>query len=210
MHAPALRTLRRWLIAGLVVTAPLGLTIYILWWLFVRVDGLLGRFLYGAIGFRIPGVGLIMLVLVLLAVGWATERAVGGRVLTWWHDALERLPVVRNLYGASSRIVRTVFGGGRRFFREVVLIQYPSQGRWTVGFVTSDVESPLTKHVPNGITVFVPTAPNPTSGFLVVVPRHDTVTLPLTVEEGFTFVLSAGAVIPGTAPEPAQEQEASA
>ncbi|MEJ2187473.1 MAG: DUF502 domain-containing protein [Gemmatimonadota bacterium] len=201
MRQWTLRVFRRWMIAGLIVIAPLGVTVYILWWLFVRVDGLLGQFVYNAIGFKIPGLGLLMLVAVLLVVGWATERAVGNRILGWWQGWLDQVPVVRRLYGASSRIVRTVFGGGRRFFREVVLIQYPSPGRWTVGFITSDTPSPLTAQVENGVTVFVPTAPNPTSGYLVIVPRTEVISMPMTVEEGFTFVLSAGAVAP-TSPSP--------
>ncbi|MEJ2217238.1 MAG: DUF502 domain-containing protein [Gemmatimonadota bacterium] len=200
MRQRTLRVFRRWLIAGLIVIAPLGVTVYILWWLFIRVDGLLGQFVYNAIGFRIPGLGLLMLVVVLVGVGWATERAVGNRILGWWQSWLDQVPVVRRLYRASSRIVRTVFGGGRRFFREVVLIQYPSPGRWTMGFITSDTESPLTAHVEDAVIVFVPTAPNPTSGYLVIVPRTEVISMPMTVEEGFTFVLSAGAVAPPSPP----------
>ncbi len=200
MTQRTLRVFRRWLIAGLIVIAPLGVTVYILWWLFVRADGLLGQFVYNAIGFKIPGLGLLMLVAVLLVVGWGTERTIGNRLLGWWQSWLDQVPVVRRLYRASSRIVRTVFGGGRRFFREVVLIQYPSPGRWTIGFITSDTPSPLTARIDNAVTVFVPTAPNPTSGYLAIVPRTEVISMPMTVEEGFTFVLSAGAVAPPAPP----------
>jgi len=206
VNTPGLRTLRRWLLAGLVVTAPVGVTVIVLLWLFRTLDGILGEVLSNVLGFRVPGLGLLLLVLILLAAGWATERAIGSRVLGWWHDWLERLPLISRLYGASSRIVRTVFGGGKRFFRGVVLIQYPSPGRWSIGFVTSDTPSLLTEQVEDATTVFVPTAPNPTSGFLVIIPRRDTIPLPMSVEDGFTFILSAGAVAPAPAGAPLEPE----
>lgn len=195
-----LRDIRRHLIAGLVVIAPLGVTAYVLWWIFDRLDRLLGSYVYGGLGFRIPGLGIILLLGLLLAVGWGAERAVGSRILDWWQGVLRRVPVVRQLYGASSRIVGTVLGGNRRFFREVVLFEYPMEDRWALGFITAPAPPLIREHVENAVTVFVPTSPNPTSGFLIVVPESKITPLPMTVEEAFTFVLSAGAVVPdGTA-----------
>lgn len=188
---------RRRLIAGLIVIAPLGVTVYILWWLFTALDGILGRYLYGLIGFAIPGLGLILLLLILLAVGWAAEATVGSKVLDWWHAALDRVPLVSRLYNAMRRIVGSVFGTEeRRFFRSVVLFEYPSPGQWTLGFETGNAPRALDNRVANGITIFLPTAPNPVTGFLIIVPEAQVIRLPVTVEEGFTYVLSAGAVPP--------------
>jgi uncharacterized membrane protein len=190
------RALRRHLITGLVAIAPVGVTAFILWWIFQQLDNLLGRFLYPAIGRSIPGLGLLALLIILLLVGWTAERAIGNRIITSWHGMLERFPLTRGVYGASSRIFRTVFGAERRMIGQVVLVQYPSPGRWSVGFVTSRAPSTLGSLSPDPVAVFVPTTPNPTSGWMVIVPRAETIPLPMTVEQAFTYVLSGGAVIP--------------
>lgn len=191
------KALRRHLIAGLVVIAPVGITAAVLWWIFQRLDGLLGRFLYPVLPFPIPGLGLLLLLAGLVAVGWLAERAVGARVLAGWHALLERVPLARRVYGASSRIVRTVLGEEKRFFRDVVLVEYPCPGRWSLGFVTArspeELESRTGEEM---ITVFVPTTPNPTTGFLVMAPRRALVHVRMTTEEAFTYILSAGAVKP--------------
>ncbi|MDX1675487.1 MAG: DUF502 domain-containing protein [Longimicrobiales bacterium] len=198
---------RRRLIAGLIVIAPLGVTAYILWWLFTTLDGILGRSLYDIIGFEIPGLGLVLLVFLLLAVGWVAEATVGSKVVEWWHRALDRVPIVSRLYGATRRIVGSVFGSEeRRFFRSVVLFEYPSPGQWTLGFETGRAPRALENRIEDGVTVFLPTAPNPVTGFLIIVPAARIVRLPVTIEEGFTYVFSAGAVPPtgpmGTEPPP--------
>jgi len=190
------RALRRHLVAGLVVIAPVSITAFVLWWIFQRLDGLLGNIIYPAIGIQIPGLGLLLLLAILLAVGWAAERAVGARIVAWWHTLLERFPLTRRVYTASHRIVRTVFGEDQRFFREVVLVEYPAPGRWSLGFVTAPAPAVIRRHVEDGVTVFIPTTPNPTTGFLVVVPRGAVVPVPLTLEQAFTFILSAGGVTP--------------
>lgn len=195
------RLLRRRLIAGLVVIAPLGVTLWVLWWLFGLVDGILGNFVQLVFGFRIPGLGLILLVLILLGVGWLAEETVGAQILEWWHAALDRVPLVSRLYGATRRIVGSVFGGKeQRFFREVVFFEYPSRGQWTLGFVTGGTPAALQDRIEGGVTVFLPTSPNPVTGFLIIVPDDRIVRLPITVEEGFTFILSAGAVPPMAPP----------
>ena len=192
------KAFRRRMIAGLIVIAPLGVTLYILWWLFRTVDGILGRSVYDAIGFPIPGLGLLMLVALLLVVGWLAERTIGAQVFNWWNGLLERVPVVSRLYGATRRIVGSVFGGEeKKFFREVVLFEYPSPGQWTLGFVTGGAPKALDGRLKDGVTIFLPTAPNPVTGFLIIVPRERTIRLPVTVEDGFTYILSAGAVSPG-------------
>lgn len=202
------RWLRRRLIAGLIVIAPLAITFYVLYWLFSAVDGIIGRSLYSAMGVEVPGLGLVALLLLLLAVGWLAERTIGRQIVEWWQAALDRVPLVSRLYGATRRIVGSVFGGEeKRFFREVVLFQYPSPGQWTLGFVTGKAPRALDERLTDGITIFLPTAPNPVTGFLIIVPESEVIRLPVTVEEGFTYILSAGGVPPtgayGQEPAPA-------
>lgn len=191
------RLFRRRLIAGLIIIAPLGVTVYILWWLFTTLDGILGQTLSDVLGIAIPGLGLILLLFLLVAVGWVAEAALGSRVVNWWHEALERVPVVSRVYSATRRIVGSVFGGeGRRFFRSVVLFEYPSPGQWTLGFETGQAPRALENRLENGVTIFLPTAPNPVTGFLIIVPEARIIRLPVTIEEGFTYVFSAGAAPP--------------
>jgi uncharacterized membrane protein len=198
-------TVRRRLIAGMVVIAPVTATAFVLWWIFQLLDGLLGRFLYPALGaivgretVVIPGLGLLVLFVLLLSIGWAAERAVGSRVLAWWHSLLERIPLTRRIYGAANRIVRTVFGEDARPFKQVVLVEWPSQGRFSIGFLSGASPVSISGHVPGAVSVFVPTTPNPTTGFLVIIPAAQVRFLDLTVDEAFTFLLSAGAVTPET------------
>jgi len=196
------RTLRRRLFAGLAVIAPVAITVYVLRWIFLWLDGLLGKFIYPHIPVRIPGLGLLLLLAILITIGWAAERAVGRRIVAAWHNTLERFPLTRRLYTASHRIVRTVFGEDQRFFREVVLVEYPAPGRWSLGFVTSAAPSGTESHVEDGVTVFIPTTPNPTTGYLVVVSRKLLVPVDFTIEEAFTYLLSAGGVQPNSGASP--------
>jgi uncharacterized membrane protein len=201
------RLVRRRLISGLIVIAPLAVTLYVLWWLFRTVDGILGNSVYRIIGTEIPGLGLVLLLALLLGVGWLAEEAIGKQVAQLWHGVLDRIPVVSRLYSATRRIVGSVFGGEeRRFFKEVVLFEYPSPGQWTLGFQTGGAPRALDDRVENGVTIFLPTSPNPVTGFLIIVPEDRVLRLPVTVEEGFTFILSAGAVPPtgphGQEPKP--------
>ncbi len=200
--AEAGRTLRRRLIAGLIVIAPAGVTAFVLVYLFNWLDGILGRYLYWAIGKVVPGLGLLALLVVLVLVGWLAERAIGARVLALWHAWLERIPVARRVYTASNRIVRTMLSEKRSAFREVVLVEYPSDGRWSIGFLATEAPDAIRETTGESVTVFVPTTPNPTSGWLVVVPRERAVRLEMTLEEAFTYILSAGAVSPGEEADP--------
>jgi uncharacterized membrane protein len=189
------RIIKRRLIAGLVVIAPVTVTALVLWWIFQALD----RFLYPLLALIIPGdwvppgLGLVALVILLITIGWAAERAIGSRIVSWWHNLLEKIPVTRRIYGAANRIVRTVFGKDGRPFKQVVLIEYPSDGRWAVGFLAAPAPAVVREHVADSVSVFVPTTPNPTSGWLVIVPRSRVTLLSMTIDEAFTYILSAGA-----------------
>ena len=188
-------TLRRYFIQGLIVIVPLGVTAFVLTWLFQTMDGLLGPWLQPALGWSAPGVGIVVLTAFVLGVGLLVERTVGGRLVGLGERVLERLPVVRPVYRGSSRIVRTILGENRMAFREVVLFEYPGPGLWALGFVTGEaptVAEPVLSD--EGVTIYLPTAPNPMSGYLIVTERARVRSTDITVEEAFTFVLSAGTV----------------
>jgi uncharacterized membrane protein len=197
------RVIRRRLIAGLVVIAPVTATGYVLFWIFKALDGVLGRFLYPALSRVVPwinllpGLGLIALVLILVVVGWLAERAIGSRMLGWWQTLLERIPVTRRIYSATNRIVRTMLGRESRPFKEVVLVEYPSPGRWSLGFLAAAAPAAVREHVPDSVSIFIPSTPNPTTGWLIIVPRSTVRVLSMSVDEAFTVILSGGAVSEG-------------
>lgn len=192
------RALRRHLIAGLIVIAPLTVTAAVLWWLFQTTDSLLGRFLYPVIGRSVHGLGMIALLALLIVVGWLAQRTIGSRIIGAWNALLERIPIARRIYGAANNIVRTVFSREARPFKEVVIVEYPAPGRWSLGFLAARAPESVQNGPEEFVTVFIPTAPNPTSGFLVIVPRSFVRVIDMSVDQAFTFVISAGSVTPST------------
>jgi uncharacterized membrane protein len=189
------RKLRRSFFQGLAVIGPLGVTAFVLVWLFREADGILGEYLYPAIGRSIPGLGILVLCALLVLTGWLAQKAVGARLVSRWDDFLRRVPVARRIYSGSSRIVRTVLGEERFAFREVVLFEYPGPGLLSVGFISGPASSSAEERFGEpSVTVYLPTAPNPMSGYLVQLPRSRLQKLDVTPEEAFTYVISAGAV----------------
>lgn len=187
--------LRRYLLQGIAVIGPLGLTVFVLVWLFRRVDAILGQWLHPVLGWSAPGIGAVLLVILLVVVGWLVDRTIGSRLLRFGERLLSRVPVVRRLYAGSSRIIRAVVGDEKMAFREAVLFEYPREGLWSIGLVTGRAPSDA-RHLlaDEGVTIYLPTAPNPASGYLIIANRKDVRRTKLTVEEVFTYVLSAGAV----------------
>lgn len=196
-----LRRVRRFFFTGMVVLAPVGVTAFVLVWIFRRLDEILGGPMQDALGFRVPGLGFMLLGLAVLVIGWIVHQAAGRQVLHWWNRALSRFPVTGPIYNVASQIMQTIIKQ-KRVFRRAVLIPYPTDGIWAVAFVTS--ESPLLFNEVLGepcVNVFVPTTPNPTSGFLLIVPRARTRELNVSIEEAMKLVISAGAVQPSDEPE---------
>lgn len=199
----SVRSLRRYLFAGLAIIGPVGLSIWVLAWVFVRLDGILGRYLDPVLGWSAPGAGLVILLVLLLLVGWITERALGARIVAAWDSIMSRVPVARQVYRGSRRIFRTVLGEDRIAFQEVVAFEWPGEGHWTVGFVTGTPPAEVRARLDGeSATVYMPTAPNPASGYLVMMARSDLVPLDVSVEEAFTLIFSAGSVSVENPPSP--------
>lgn len=191
-----LNKLRRYLITGLVVIAPVGVTVFVLVWLFQRLDPILGRFLPGIGGRTIPGLGLFALFVLLISVGWFSQRAFGRRALGLWNRLLERVPFARRLHSASAQIVSSVLERDR-LFQHCALIEFPQDGTWVLVFETAPAPDEVETSIGEpSVSVFLPTAPNPTSGYLLMLPRSRVTRLQMPVEDGLKLVLSVGVARP--------------
>ncbi len=192
-----LQRLRRYFITGLIVIAPVGVTAYVLVWLFQRLDPILGRYLPAVTGREIPGLGLVALGLIVVSIGWISQIAIGRRLLRWWNGALARLPFARRIYSASAQIFQSVLDREEKLFRHCALIEFPGPGMWALAFETA-ASPPVLESVVGepSVNVFLPTAPNPTSGYLLVLPRSSVRRLPLSIEDGLKLVLSVGVSAP--------------
>ncbi|MFQ5704284.1 MAG: DUF502 domain-containing protein [Gemmatimonadales bacterium] len=195
------RRLRRFFLVGLIVIAPVGLTAFVLTWVFRTIDPILGVPLRTALGFQVPGLGILLLALVVMVVGWLVHLAAGKQMLHWWNHSLARFPLTGRVYSAISQIVQSVVGRKRKLFLRTVLIPYPTEGIWAVAFVTNESAPQLSDVIGEPcVNVFVPTTPNPTSGFMLMVPRKRTLAVNTSVEDAMKLVVSAGAVNPAGSP----------
>lgn len=195
--------LRAYFFAGILVTGPLALTLYLTWLFIHFVDSsvsLLFPDRYNPahyLPFNIPGLGLVFSVIVLTLIGAATAGYVGRLFLRISERILARMPVIRSVYGAMKQIFETVLAKQSNTFREAVLIEFPRRGMWTIAFITARTEGEVEDLAgPDAVTVYVPTTPNPTSGYLAFVPRDELVVLSMTVEEAIKLVISGGIVTP--------------
>lgn len=200
---PLVEHLRGYFIAGILVTGPTALTLY-LTWTFVRfIDNSVGSILpkeYNPetyLPFYIPGIGLIVAVVGLTLIGAATAGVAGRFFLRLSERVLARMPIVRGIYSAVKQIFETVLAKQSNSFREVVLIEWPRHGAWTIGFVTATAEAEIADQVgADAVAIYVPTTPNPTSGYMVFLPRREVTTLAISVEDAIKYVISTGIVTP--------------
>ena len=199
--------LRRYLIAGLLVWLPVVATVLILKFLIDVVDNTLLLLPAMAqpetlIGFRIPGLGFLLSGVVLLVTGMVVTNLLGSSMVRLWEGLLARIPVVRAIYSASKQLTETLFSGSGKSFRKVVLVRYPHPGMWTLAFLTGDGMAEANRKTGRDlVNIFVPTTPNPTSGFFLMVAREDMIELDMPVDVGIKLILSAGAVAPEHKPE---------
>jgi uncharacterized membrane protein len=195
--------LRKYLITGLVVAIPIGLTIYFAWSTIAFIDARVLRLIPAAynpdtyLPYSIPGLGVVILLVALTLLGALTANFLGRRLITFGERIVDRMPIVRNIYNAIKQIMETVVSQSDTTFQEVCLIEYPRKGIYAIGFVTTDTKGQVQDIVSEDmVSVFLPTTPNPTSGFLLFVPKDDLKILDLSVEEGAKMVISAGLVVP--------------
>jgi uncharacterized membrane protein len=195
--------LRTYFFAGVLVTAPIGITLYLAWLIIDFIDNQVTPLIPARynpesyLPFSIPGLGLIVAAIVLTFIGAFTAGLLGRWVVGLSERLMARMPVIRNVHSALKQILETVLAQQSKAFRQVVLIEYPRRGIWAIGFLTGDTVGEVQNVTEDDtVNVFLPTTPNPTSGFLLFVPREDCHVLSMTVEEGIKMVVSGGIVTP--------------
>lgn len=188
---------RRVMLAGLVVLVPATLTVAVLFWMFRTLDGVLGPAITQLTGREVPGLGLLATLLVVFFLGLISRNVFGNRLVGAAEGLVQRIPIARSLYGASKGVLASLVDRPADAFKRVVLFEYPRRGLWSIGFVTGSLRRQA-EAAPDAdlLTVFLPTSPNPTSGYLILVPREETTELPFSVEEGIRLVISGGILRP--------------
>ncbi|MEM6681724.1 MAG: DUF502 domain-containing protein [Pseudomonadota bacterium] len=204
--------LRTYFLTGIVVAAPISITIYLTWLFVVAVDRRITPLIPAKynpetyLPFGLPGLGVIVVILFLTLLGMITANFFGRGLLRLGERILNNLPVVRTIYGTLKQIFETIISQSSMSFREVVLVEYPRRGLYAIAFVTSPTKGEVAKRCDDEmVNVFLPTTPNPTSGFLLFVPKSDLTYLDMSVEEGVKYVISAGLVTPAMAQERADD-----
>ncbi len=194
------RRLRNYLLAGLIVVLPAIVSLYILYLSFNLLDRwfrALMLFIFPGTTWTVPGVGLLISLTAILLLGWLTTNMLGRRLLDLNHKLFSSTPIVRSIYNTVKQIIDAFMQQGKTAFQQVVMVQYPRQGIWSLGFVTGSVRGEIAEHLQEQtITVFIPTTPNPTSGLLVLVPKKDVIYLKMTVEAGLKLIISGGVYSP--------------
>lgn len=207
MTSGFLKRIRGYFAAGLLFLVPLVLTMYIVSWLFVRLDGILNqqvsRLIYHFIGSThdrpIPGIGLIALLLLIFLVGFTVRNYFGRKLVTLSQWTLSRIPVIKHVYGTLHQISDAFLSDRRETFKYAALFEYPRKGIYSIGFITQDTKGTVQKILGEEINVysiFVPTTPNPTSGFLLFIPKNDVTILNISVEEALKLIISGGSITP--------------
>ena len=198
--------LRASFLTGLVVIAPVALTIWLVWTLVGWVDGAVLPLIPHQIrpetyiGINLRGVGVIVFLLFTIMVGWVAKGLIGRSLIRFAESLVERMPVVRSIYSGVKQIAETIFAQTERSFEKACLIQYPRKGIWAIGFISTTAKGEISQKAETGgqlMSIFLPTTPNPTSGFLLFLPREDVIELEMTVEDAAKLVISAGLVYPG-------------
>ena len=197
--------LRNYFLTGLIIVGPVGITLYALWWFINLVDAWVKPWVPQVylpetyLPFTVPGVGLIFSVAVLIVVGALTANLFGRTVVSYGEILVGRMPVVRGVYRALKQIFETVLSQSNNSFQQVGLVEYPRRGIYAIVFVSTPAKGEIDDKIMKGervLSVFLPTTPNPTSGYLLFVAEKDVTVLDMTVEEGAKLVISAGLVVP--------------
>ncbi|MEM1201244.1 MAG: DUF502 domain-containing protein [Pseudomonadota bacterium] len=201
--------MRTYFLTGFVVAAPIAITVYLTWWFVSLFDAWIKPFVPPGFNpdnylpFSVPGVGLLLALFWITVIGALTANLFGRTIVAYWESVLDRMPVVRNVYRALKQIFETALAQSSSSFREVVLIEYPRKGLFAIAFVSRDTVGEIPEKAAHGdmVSVFLPTTPNPTSGFLLFVPVTDIIRLDMSVEQAAKLVISAGLVVPNHGPE---------
>ena len=198
--------LRKYFITGLLILVPLSITL----WVIRSVIGLMDQSLLllpvewrpeSLLGHHIPGVGTILTLLIILVTGVLARNFIGNYILGGWEALLNRIPIVNSIYSSVKQVSDTLFSSDGNAFRTAVMVQYPRQGVWTIAFVTGAPSSEVQQHLQGEyVNIYVPTTPNPTSGFFLMVPKADVIELQMSVDVALKHIVSMGVVAPDPTP----------
>ena len=202
--------MKKYLIAGLLVWLPLAITVWVLSWLLSALDGVFLALLSGTQAVmpesthhaieqlrHVPGLGVLVLGVGLVLTGVFVTNIFGQWWVRQWDRVLQKIPIVKSIYSSVKQVSDTLFSSSGNAFREAVLVQYPRQGSWTIAFVTGAPGGEVAgKLPPDMLSVYVPTTPNPTSGFFLIMPRAEVIELRMSVDEALKYVISMGVVVP--------------
>ncbi len=195
--------LRKWLFAGLLVIIPVVITIWVLQWIIGTLDQTLLILPESwrpdkLLGVHIPGFGVLLALAILLTIGAVASNFLGRTLLDWWHNLLTRIPVVRSIYMSVKQVSDTLFSENGNAFRKAVLLQWPRENMWTIGFVTGTPGGDVANHLHGEyLSIYVPTTPNPTGGYFVMLRKADCIELNMSVDEALKYIVSMGVVVPG-------------
>lgn len=194
--------IKRYFITGLLIWVPLAITA----WVLSLIAGVADQSLrllpesmhpHNVLGFDIPGAGIVVTLLIILATGLLAANIIGQRLVTWWERLLARIPVVNSIYNGVKQVSDTLLSPSGMAFRQPMLVQYPHQGSWTIAFLTGEPGGDVVNHLQGPhVSVYVPTTPNPTSGFFLMFPKDQVIELDMNVDEALKYIISMGVVAP--------------
>lgn len=194
--------IKRYFITGLLIWVPLVITGWVLSLIVSTLDQSL-RLLPNAfhpqtlLGFAVPGAGALLTLVMILLTGLLAANFIGQKLVVWWEKLLARIPVVNSVYNSVKQVSDTLFSPNGNAFRKALLVQYPREGSWTVAFLTGQPGGDIVNHLEGDfVSVYVPTTPNPTSGFFLMMPANDVIELDMTVDEALKYIISMGVVAP--------------
>jgi len=205
---PFKNPIRRYFITGLLVWVPIVITVWVLSVLVGTMDQTLVLLPHAFrpetwLGFYIPGMGVLLTLIVVLLTGLFTANIIGQRLVRYWERAMARIPVVNSIYNGVKQVSDTLFSPTGQAFRKALLVQWPSPGMWTIAFLTGKPGGDVVNHLEGDyISVYVPTTPNPTGGYFVMIPRSAAVELDMSVDEALKYIVSMGVVAPGSGRRP--------
>lgn len=204
------RSFKQYFITGLLVWLPMGITVWVLTWLVGLLDSIFLAVLYAADSLipgmhklaealrGVPGLGVMLVAIVIFSTGVFVANIFGQWMLRQWDSLMNRIPVVRSIYTSVKQVADTLFSGSGNAFSKALLVQYPRQGSWTIAFLTGAPGGEVARHLDQAmVSVYVPTTPNPTSGFFLMMPQADVIELDMSVDDALKYIISMGVVVPG-------------
>ena len=210
-HTGLMGRFRNYFLTGLIVTGPIAITLYLVWWFVTWVDGVVRPFIPLAyrpetyMPYVVPGWGLIVAVFALTLLGFLTANLIGRTLVDLGETFVGRIPAVRAIYRGLKQVFETLFSGKGSSFRKVGLVEFPSPGMWSIVLISQSPNEDVARSLPGQeehVSVFLPCSPNPTTGFFFYVPKSKIIEVDMSTEDAATLIMSAGVVQPGSAPDP--------